>query len=262
MRQVFSSPRMENVERVAQLLREAGIETRITHGRSYKGGLHGAFSYRDQVRTDPVPAVWVVLSDDQPAARGILRGAGLLDSTRGETGYTLPAFRTELPAIADNPARKRSFRLKVGLLLVIAMVIALMFVSLRKPQEAITPTPRPANIVTLPKGDASTPDALAVAVLAGELPTRANQAICLAVDGRDPSPSLLALLPPSAGKVLPASQCGQRADVPTLEIGAYRQAASGASIVLERRRGAAVVISHTYAVRPDGNGWRVIEPYR
>jgi hypothetical protein len=260
MRQVFSSPRMENVERVAQLLREAGIETRITHGRSYKGGLHGEFSYRDQTRTDPVPAVWVVLSEDQPAARGILRSAGLLDSTRGETGYTLPAFRTEFPVIADDPARKRSFRLKVGLLLVIAMVIALMFVSLRKPQQEATKA-RPTPIAALPKGDASTPDALAVAVLAGELPTRANQAICLAVDGRDPSPSLLARLPPSPGKVLPASQCGQRA-VPTLEIGAYRRAASGATIVLERRRGAVVVISHTYAVRPDGNGWRVIEPYR
>ena len=37
MRQVFSSPRLENVERVSQLLEEAGIETRITHGRSYKG---------------------------------------------------------------------------------------------------------------------------------------------------------------------------------------------------------------------------------
>ena len=261
MRQVFSSPRMENVERVAQLLREAGIETRITHGRSYKGGLHGEFSYRDHTRTDPVPAVWVVLSEDQPAAREMLRAAGLLDSTRGETGYTLPAFRTELPVSTGDPARKRSFRLKVGLLLVIAMVIALMFVSLRKPQQEAT-KPRPAPIAALPKGDASTPDALAVAVLAGELPTRANQAICLAVDGRDPSPSLLALLPPSPGKVLPASQCGQRADVPTLEIGAYRQAASGATIVLERRRGAAMVISHTYAVRPDGNGWRVIEPYR
>lgn len=264
MRQVFSSPRMENVERVAQLLREAGIETRITHGRSYKGGLHGEFSYRDHTRTEPVPAVWVVLSEDQPAARDMLRAAGLLDSTRGETGYTLPAFRTELPVTADDPARKRSFRLKVGLLLVIAMVIALMFVSLRKPQEATTkgPVARSAPIPALPQGDAPTPDALAVAVLAGELPLRANQAVCLAVDGHDPSPSLLTLLPPSPGKVLPASQCGQRADVPTLEIGAYRRPKSGATIVLERRRGAVVVISHTYAVRPDGDGWRVIAPYR
>ena len=30
MRQVFSSPRLENVERVAELLREQGIEVRVT----------------------------------------------------------------------------------------------------------------------------------------------------------------------------------------------------------------------------------------
>lgn len=257
MRQVFSSPRMENVERVAELLRDAGIETRITHGRSYKGGLRGAFSYRDHVRTDPVPAVWVVLSEDQPAARGILRAAGLLDSTRMDTGYTLPAFRTEAPVIADDPARKRAFRLKVGLLLVIAMVIVLAFLSL-KPATSPSPAPMP----TLPAGDTPTPDSLAVAVLAGELPTRAGQVACLAVDGRDPSPSLLAALPPSPGKVLPTSQCGPRADVPTLTIGAYRPVASGGTIVLERHRGASIVISHTYDVHPDGNGWRVIAPYR
>jgi len=249
---------MENVERVAELLRDAGIETRITHGRSYKGGLRGAFSYRDHVRTDPVPALWVVLSEDQPAARAILRAAGLLDSTRMETGYTLPAFRTEAPVIADDPARKRAFRLKIGLLLVIAMVIVLAFLSLHNPATSPSPAPTP----TLPAGDAPTPDSLAVAVLAGELPTRAGQVACLAVDGRDPSPSLLAALPLSPGKVLPTSQCGPRADVPTLAIGTYRPVASGGTIVLERHLAASIVISHTYDVHADGNGWRVIAPYR
>ena len=227
MRQVFSSPRMENVERVAKLLRDAGIETRITHGRSYKGGLRGEFSYRDHVRTEPVPAVWVVLSEDQPAAREILRAAGLLDSTRMETGYSLPAFRTELPVLPADPARRRSFRLKVGLLLVIAMVIALMVVSLRKPPAAALRTP----VAELPKGDVPTPDSLAVAVLAGELPTRSGQTVCLAVDGSTPSPALLAMLPASPGKVLPASQCGATTDAPTLEIHAYRPTAAGATSV-------------------------------
>jgi hypothetical protein len=32
--------------------------------------------------------------------------------------------------------------------------------------------------------------------------------------------------------------------------------------VLDRRRGKTTVISHTYEVRPEGDGWRVIEPYR
>ena len=258
MRRVFSSPRMENVERVAKLLREAGIETRLTHGRSYKGGLRGDFSYRDDVRTEPVPAVWVVKSEDQPAAREILRAAGLLDSTRRETGYTLPVFHTETPASADDPMRKRAFRIKVGLLLVIAVVIALAFLPLRKPRAV----PAPAAVSVLPAGMSLTPDSLAIAVLAGELPTRADQAACLAVDGRDPLPSLLAALPPSAGHVLPLSKCALRPDLPVLAIGNYRPMGSGATIMLERRHGASVVVSHTYDVRPEGNQWRVIEPYR
>ena len=82
MRQVFSSPRLENVERVAKLLRDAGVDTRITHGRSYKGNRRSEFSYRDDNRSEPIPAVWVVKSEDQPKAREILREAGLLEYLR------------------------------------------------------------------------------------------------------------------------------------------------------------------------------------
>jgi len=125
MRQVFSSPRIENVERVAQLLGAAGIETRITHGRSYKGSRRGDFSYRDHTRTSPVPAVWIVKSEDQVRGREILRAAGLLDSTRSETGYTLPVFRSEEPAPQRDAGARRAMRLKIGLLLAIAVVIVM-----------------------------------------------------------------------------------------------------------------------------------------
>jgi hypothetical protein len=257
VRQVFSSPRLENVERVATLLGEAGIETRITDGRSYKGGLRGAFSYREAARTGPVPAVWVVKSEDQPPARAILRAAGLLDSTRSDTGYALPLFRTEMPASAGDPGRKRAFRLKIGLLLVIAIVIVLTFVSLRGPQVA------PPQHAALPAGDSPTPDSLVIAVLSGELPTRTGQEVCLEVDGGDPSQALLARLPPTPGKVLPASQCVANTQLQTLAVGSYRRNASGSgTIVLDRRRGPSRVVSHTYDVRPEGNGWRVVEPYQ
>lgn len=257
MRQVFSSPRLENVERVAALLRAAGIETRISHPRSYKGGLRGAFSYRDHVRTEPVPAVWVIKSEDQPAARVLLRDAGLLGSTRAETGYTLPAFRSEEPLAPNDPARKRAFRLKVGLLLAIASVVVLAFLSLYKPPVA---TLDPA----LPAGVSLTPDALAVAALAGELPTRTGQAICLSLDGRDPSTALLAALPPSPGRVVPASTCALHPELPMLSIGNYRTTASGTGTLNVERRaggGTSVPVSRTYDVRRDGAGWRVIEPY-
>lgn len=258
MRQVFSSPRLENVERVAALLREAGIETRVTQARSYKGGLRGDFSYRDHVRTDPVPAVWVVKSEDQPAAREILRDAGLLDSTRVATGYTLPMFRTEAADVADSPARKRAFRLKVGLLLVIAVVLVLAFLSQFGPRSLRHASP-PAAV--LPAGMSPTPDSLAMAVLSGELPRHAGQPVCLSIDGHDPSPALLAMLPSVAGTVFPASQCKAHPERQSLAVGDYRRSGTGGTITFERRRGA-VVIPHHYDVRPEGNGWRLVEPYR
>jgi hypothetical protein len=260
MRQVFSSPRLENVERVAALLREAGIETRITQARSYKGGLRGNFSYRDHVRTDPVPAVWVVKSEDQPAAREILRGAGLLDSTRVATGYTLPMFRTEAVDAAEAPARKRALRLKVGLLLVIAVVLVLAFLSQLAPNPS-RPVHSPV-VSSLPAGMSPTPDTLAVAVLAGELPKHAGQAVCLSIDGHDPSPRLLGMLPSVPGTVVPRSQCQSQSGRQSLAIGDYRRAGHGGTITLERRRGQAIVVAHTYDVRPEGNGWRLVEPYR
>lgn len=259
MRQVFSSPRMENVERVAQMLREAGIEVRVTHGRSYRGGLRGNFSYRDNAREGPVPAVWVVRSEDQPRAREMLRALGLLDSTRSDTGYRLPAFRTEEPLAVDDPGRKRAFRLKMGLLLVIAMVIGLAFFSQLGPSPA--PTATTPAVAALPAGVSPTPDALAVAVLAGELPARAGQALCLSVDGHDPSPALLAALPPTPGQVIALSQC-PASDLPRLAIVDYRvHSPSGAgSITLTRAANAgAAPIGETYEVNHGARGWRVIE---
>ena len=217
MRQVFSSPRLENVERVAQLLEDAGIETRITHGRSYKGSRRSDFSYRDHTREGPTPAVWIVNSEDQVRGREILREAGLIDTTRGGSDSFLPAsmHRREQEQKADAGAR-RAFRLKLGLLAVIAIVIVLAFVTQRKAELHAPAATGPA----LPAGVSATPDALAAAVLAGELPTRAGQSACLSVDGRDPAPSLLAMLRPrSPGQVLAASRCPARADVPSLAFG-------------------------------------------
>ena len=132
MRQVFSSTRLENVEGVAQLLRDDGIEVRVTHGRSYKGGLRGDFSYREGEHTGPKPSVWVVKSEDQPRAREILRGAGLLDSTRKPSdglaphdSYLTPTFRDEVPVVARTTVQRRAFRIKLGLLLVIGVILAL-----------------------------------------------------------------------------------------------------------------------------------------
>jgi hypothetical protein len=262
MRQVFTSPRLENAERVAQLLRDAGIEVKLQHGRSYRGALRGDFTYRDQARSEPQPTVWVVKSEHQPLARALLREQGLLDSTRSDTGYRLPAFRSEDTAAADDPGRRRAFRLKLGLLLVIVLVIGLAFFAQLRNDKAPARVAQ-AAVPALPAGMSATPDALAVAVLAGELPRRADQAICLAVDGHDPAPSLLAALPASPGRVIPLSQCPAD-EVPRLSIADYQLragAANGAgNISLARVPAAgATPVVETYEVTRSAKGWRVVE---
>ena len=264
MRQVFTSPRLENAERVAQLLRDAGIEVKLRHGRTYRGALRGDFTYRDQARTDPQPTVWVVQSEHQPKARALLREQGLLDSTRSDTGYRLPAFRSEDAAAADHPGRRRAFRLKLGLMLVIVLVIGLGFFSqLGGGRSPGSMRVAKASVPALPAGMSATPDALAVAVLAGELPKRADQAICLAVDGRDPAPSLLATLPATPGQVIPLSDCPAE-DVPRLSIADYQvragatNGAGNISLARVPHAGATPVVE-TYEVAPSAKGWRVIE---
>lgn len=258
MRKVFSSRRIENVERVVAMLEQAGIQTRVTHGRSYRGGLRGNFSYREGANDKPVPAVWVVRSEDQPQARAMLREHGLLDSTRGDTGYRLPTLRSEAPLSREETGRKRLFRLKLLLLLAIAVVLVLAF--LTRFDGAPVPQAPPAEPRVLAAGETAIPDALAVAVLAGELPATADGAACLSVDGVDPAGSLLAALQ-TPGRVIPLSQCPTDA-LPRLWIHGYRargESGSG-SITFERAADAtATPRVESYEVHHGERGWRVIE---
>lgn len=127
MRQVFRSPRLENVEGVAELLREAGIEVYISDGRSYKHGQRrGSFSYRDGARERPDPALWIVRAEDQPKAREILRDAGLLASTRpGQTNAV-----QELPVFASREPPRQGVR-PTRVLLYMAVIVAVGITVLR-----------------------------------------------------------------------------------------------------------------------------------
>jgi len=82
MRQIFSSPRIENVERVVALLNEAGIETRVTNRRAYSGHDYKGPSYSGKQDQSSWPAVWIVKAEDQPRARAMLRDIGIAPATR------------------------------------------------------------------------------------------------------------------------------------------------------------------------------------
>jgi len=114
MRQVFTSQRLETVEGVAKLLNDAGIETWTEQARSYKGKHRGHFSFAEPHRY-PHPAVWVVKSDDQPRARELLREAGLMESTRGES-------RLALPASSARPKRPLASHIRTILLIMLTVM--------------------------------------------------------------------------------------------------------------------------------------------
>ena len=82
MRQIYTSPRVENVERLVALLNEQGIETRVTNHRSWAGRDYKRTSYSARTDSSEWPQVWVVKAEDQPRARALLREAGIAPAVR------------------------------------------------------------------------------------------------------------------------------------------------------------------------------------
>jgi hypothetical protein len=212
VRKVFSSQRIENVEGVAELLREAGIEVRITDGRSYRGNRRGNFSYSD--RSGPTPAVWVVRSDQQVAARELLRDAGLIDTTRGQGSYVSSTFRfrSEQEPVGRTPAQKRMFRLKVGLILV---AVAVAGVAMMRGVDLPAPGAAPVRELAEPPFDgtiAATLFPVAQAVFTSELGEVDTPVACLGVDNTDASIRLIETLQRDRLDLVQASACVEVAD--------------------------------------------------
>lgn len=244
MRQVFSSPRLENVERVAELLRAEAIEVRIVNGRSYKGSRRSTFSYREGA-SGPRPSVWVVRAEDQTRARALLREAGLLQnlpSTRSYLGQGEVVFATERPA--PRQGMSRASKVRYTLLGGAALVTALAWLS--RP-DAETPTDEPAVIADAPAAEAPrlamvpptveatvnrlpVPQALAETVLATEL-AGLDQTACIAVDGRAPTAPLLDALAAASPGVRSAPACDDADAAPRLDITNYRTDGSGRGTV-------------------------------
>ena len=82
MRLIYTSARVEQVERVVALLDEAGIATSIVNRRAYAGHDYKGPSYTSPPSRETWPQVWIVHSTDQPRARALLREIGIEPPTR------------------------------------------------------------------------------------------------------------------------------------------------------------------------------------
>lgn len=128
MRQVFTSNRLENVEGVQKLLEDAGIATKISQGRTWKGNSRREFSYTAKNHdASQQPALWVLRPDDFKRARELLHEGGLLEATR-DASY-LPENLQFRDAAAPDP-RRRISRLRTALLGGVLVAFAVMMARL------------------------------------------------------------------------------------------------------------------------------------
>ena len=148
MRQIFTSQRLETVEGVARLLEEAGIPVHISQPRSYRIRRRGQFSYAEPAAPNQQPAVWVRIPEDQPRARELLRQAGLMATTRSYADLPTPATEALESPYGQHSGRGWAWRLRVGLLVVIAGVALFIWLG-RRPQPAapvVAPAPASAPV--------------------------------------------------------------------------------------------------------------------
>ncbi|WP_132999133.1 putative signal transducing protein [Luteimonas arsenica] len=278
MRQLFSSPRIENVEAVARMLEEAGIEIRISNGRSYRGAIRGNFSYRDDGGGAPRPAVWVIRADQQPEARRILREAGLLRDApiRGESFLPPPA--TLAGGDRGLLAARGGGRFRYGMLLAVGVMAALVMLAWRaahrdggeaqglagaasttqtaapRDTAAAAPLPGMPEVASLPTEAfvVATPPALAATLLRDELAAAGTRRGCLAIDGADPNPALLQALAAEGLDVAPASACPEGALA--LSVAAWTTDGSGSGTV---QLAVGDADAREVAARREGRDWRL-----
>ena len=262
MRQVFTSARLENVEAVADLLRAEGIEVQITNGRSYRGSRRSSFSYREREEPAARPAVWIVRAEDQPRGRQLLREAGLLDSSReGASSY----LAQPVSATATRGA-STGMRLKLGLLLLIAVVIALAVFAGRRwlPREqaaarpavvaAPAPPPLVPDMVEAPEAyRADVPTALAARLIDQALASARAREACVSVDGADPSGAMLAATGVAGARLHPQSACPDPS-LPAIAVSEYRTDGSGSGSVLLQVGDAA---AQRFQTTREGTAWQL-----
>ncbi len=142
MRQVFTSPRIETVEGVAQLLNAENIATLIRNGRSYNSGYGRSTSYA-KASSQPAPSLWVVHADDFPRARQLLREAGLIEADEGRESFIPAEYRAQSGKGGNLPAR-----LRMLLMLAIGLIIGMGAIWQYRQSHTSRPASHPSAAVS------------------------------------------------------------------------------------------------------------------
>lgn len=121
MRRIYSSPRIENVERLVAVMAEHGIATKVTNRRAYDSKSYKQFSYARPGHSDDWPAVWVKHANDHTRARQLMREIGIEPVTR--YAQELAAYRFQKEG-GRNPASIAG-RVRTAVLVAVAIAVAI-----------------------------------------------------------------------------------------------------------------------------------------
>ncbi len=265
MRKVFTSPRLENVEAVAALLRAQGIAVKIAEDRSYHGSRRSTFTYRIEEDAAPQPSVWIVHANDQPRGRQLLREAGLLESSRGGESSYLPLSLLDRDKDGSAAAKaRRASWIKAGLLGLIGIGIGLVFFATRKPATVSAPTrvaaaPAERTIIPQSSGELTmyrvdVPTALAKVVIEDVIGSRKRKQACIAIDGKDPAPGFINALDAGNTQVFASSACPGESPL-NLAVHDYMTDGSGTGNVQLDVDGNA---ARSVEVEREGTRWRIL----
>jgi ferric-dicitrate binding protein FerR (iron transport regulator) len=128
MRQIYTSPRQENIDTVVALMAEHGIEASVANRSNYNRPTWQRFSYSQrQDDRSSWAQVWVTHADDYTRARTLLREIGIEPVVRH--GEELAAARNPTPA--DRRAYTAARVRRIVLLAVLGVVALAMLRYLR-----------------------------------------------------------------------------------------------------------------------------------
>lgn len=124
MRQIYTSPRQENIDRAIALMAEHGIETSVSNRSNYNRSTWQRFSY-SQRQDDRAswPQVWITHADDYTKARALLLEIGIEPVIR--YGEELAASRNPTPVMRRQHTVERVRRIVLLLVLAAFAMVAL-----------------------------------------------------------------------------------------------------------------------------------------
>ena len=126
MRELYTSPRPENIDRVVALLADDGIETKIEGRSVLKRSTYQRFSYtQKQPDRSAWEQVWVIHADDYARARATIKALGIEPVVR--FGDELAASRQPAPQRTASRIRLMTLAVVLGVFLVVALKMVQFF---------------------------------------------------------------------------------------------------------------------------------------